>query len=252
MGTRLEGRIAIVTGGSRGIGAAIAEGMLREGARVVIASRKQEGLDEAVARIGASENLTALPLHVGKLETIAAFVEEVNARVGVPDILVNNAGTNPYFGPMMGLDWAAWQKTFQVNLEGPFELTRQVALRLTDAKKSGSVINIASILGMQGAQMQGIYAMTKASLISLTQTLAIELAPAKIRVNAIAPGFVETRLAAALVTNPAIRDPLLLRTPAGRIGQPEEIAGLAVYLAGNESSFTTGQTFVVDGGYTIG
>jgi NAD(P)-dependent dehydrogenase (short-subunit alcohol dehydrogenase family) len=253
MAGRLDGRVAVVTGGSRGIGEAIATAFAAEGARVVVASRKEPGVAAAAARINALHPGSTVPMvcHVGKLDTLAGFISNVCENVGLPDILVNNAGTNPYFGPMLGLEWAAWDKTFDVNVKGPFELTRQVSQRLLAAGRQGSIIHISSIFGQRASMFQGIYGMTKASLISMTRTLAVELGAGGIRVNAIAPGLIETRLSAAITSNDDLVRGYTDRAAMSRYGAPSEIAGAAVWLASDESSFVTGQTITVDGGYTI-
>ncbi len=254
MGGRLSGRCAIVTGASRGIGEAIATAFAREGAKVVVAARKQEGVDAAVERINQAVGADlAVPMtcHVGRVGELAAFVDRVTEEVGLPDLLVNNAATNPYFGPALKLEWAAWDKTFEVNLKGPFELTRQVSLRLIEAKCPGSVINLSSIFGTSAAPGQSIYAMTKAALISLTQTLAHELGDAGVRVNCIAPGLISTRFAKAILDTPQLVEPYNARAALSRPGKPDEIAGMAVFLASDESSYVTGQTFMVDGGFSV-
>jgi len=251
---RLDARVALVTGGSRGIGEAIALDFARNGATVVICSRRPEGVAAAAERINAEVpgSTTGLACHVGQPDAIEAMFEQVCTDIGVPRVLVNNAGTNPYFGPLLGAEWGAWDKTFEVNLKGPFACTRAFAQRrLASGDPAGSVICVSSILGRRAAPMQGIYAMTKSALISLVQTLAVELADAGIRVNAIAPGFVDTRLSSAISTDPALREMVLQHTPMKRVATPSEGAGCATYLASDESSFTTGQTFFVDGGYTV-
>lgn len=253
MSGRLEGRVALVTGGTRGIGEAIAGACAAAGARVVVVSRREEGVRDAVARLSALApgQVTGLPYHVGKVDQADALLDAIEADVGRVDVLVNNAGTNPYFGPMLGTTWAAWDKTFEVNLKGPFALARAVCERLLSAGEPGAVINLSSILGQQASPGQGVYGMTKAALISMTKTLAIELGSSGIRVNAIAPGVVDTRLAAAITSDPKLRRLVTERTALGRVAGPDEIAGLAVYLASDEASYVTGQTFFVDGGYTI-
>jgi NAD(P)-dependent dehydrogenase (short-subunit alcohol dehydrogenase family) len=167
-------------------------------------------------------------------------------------VLVNNAGTNPYFGPFLNADMGAWDKTFDVNLKGYFWCAREVARHLVARGAPGSIVNIASVAGLVASPMQGVYSMTKAAVISMTKTLAIELGPSKIRVNAIAPGFVDTRLASAILKNDDLLKSLVGRTPLGRYGEPDEIAGGALYLASDAASFLTGHTLVIDGGLTIG
>ena len=253
MSDRLKDKITIVTGASRGIGEAIAMAFAREGAKVVLASRKQEPLDAVAEKINAETGGRAFAkaCHIGKTEQIDALLDWVEAEHGLPDALVNNAATNPYFGPMIAIEDWAFDKTFEVNLKGPFELTRKLALRWMGAERAGAVVNVASIAGMRAAPLQGVYGMTKAALISMTQTLAVELGPAKIRVNAIAPGLVETKFAAALTGSPEIVKIYTDHTALKRFGQPEEIAPAAIYLASDESAYVTGQTLCVDAGYTI-
>lgn len=251
---RVAGSVAVVTGASRGIGRAIALALAREGATVVLAARKPEGVAAVAAEIeGAGGRALARALHVGKLDEIAGWWDAVQAEVGLPDILVNNAGTNPYFGPLVAAEWAAWDKTFEVNLKGPFEMARQLAVRHVRERNGqpASIVSVASILGVQAAPLQGIYGMTKAALMSMTRTLAAELGETGIRVNAIGPGIVDTKLASALTTDAVLRDRIVDHTALRRIAQPEEIAGLVVYLASREASFVTGQTWLIDGGYTI-
>ncbi len=251
MNGRLGGKVAIVTGASRGIGRAIAEAFVREGARIVIASRRQEVLDGVAADLNAvhPESTFARACHMGDTDAIASLVDFAESTVGTPDILVNNAATNPYFGPAIWIDAAAYDKTFEVNLRGPFEAARLVAQSWTAAGRSGVIINVASTSGLAAAPLQGVYAMTKAALVSLTQTLACELGPAGIRVNAIAPGLVDTKLASALVSDEELVKHYTERAALKRYGYPAEIAGPAVFLASDESSYVTGQVLVVDGGY---
>lgn len=248
----LEGKVAIVTGASRGIGEAIARAFAAHGARVMLAARKLEGVESVAKSLrGEGYEAFAMACHVGKEEDTKALVEKTTAQFGKVDVLVNNAATNPHFGPLVTATDGAWAKTFEVNLQGSFRLARDVASQLVEQGAKGSIINIASVAGIGSAPLQGVYGMTKAALISMTRTLAFELGPSGIRVNAIAPGLVETRLAGALVSNPEMVDRIVERTPLGRYAQPSEIAGGALYLASDASSFVTGHTLVIDGGMTI-
>jgi NAD(P)-dependent dehydrogenase (short-subunit alcohol dehydrogenase family) len=253
MTPRLAGKSALVTGGSRGIGAAIAEAFAREGARVLIVSRKTEELEATAKRINDAVGETrviARSAHTGRPEVVGELFAWIDREIGALDIAVNNAATNPYFGPLLNVEWSAWDKTFDLNLKGYFEVARQTAKRLIAANRQGSIVNVASVVGLRGFPMQGVYAMSKAAVISMTQTLAVELGRAGVRVNAIAPGLVETRFAATLINNPEIAKYMNERAALGRHAQPEEIAPLAVFLASDEASFVTGQTYVIDGGFT--
>jgi len=247
---RLEDKVAIVTGASRGIGAAIATKMAQEGAKVVLVSRKMEGLERVAEQIGDQ----ALPIacHVGHEEQRQAMMDRVLGELGKVDILVNNAATNPHFGPMMSIDWAAWDKTFEVNLKGYFGMTKLLVRHLQDRGATGSILNIASVLGRIGAPLQGVYGMTKAAVISMTKTLALELGSDGIRVNAIAPGLVRTRFAQLLVDSEEIRKAVLDRMAIKRVGEPEDIAGAAAFLVSEEASYLTGEVLVIDGGWTVG
>jgi len=252
MSSRLNEKVAWVTGASRGIGRAIATAFVNEGAQVIISSRKIEALTDVISELSALGGATpvALPCHMGREQEISSVVDEICARFGAPDIVVNNAGTSPYFGSFIDAPTPLWDKTFEVNLKGPFWASREVTRRCIAAKKPCSIVNIASIQGQLGSPLQGVYAMTKAALISMTQTLSLELGPHGIRVNAIAPGLVKTRLASALTDHPEFSKMYTDRTALKRYGTPDEIAGLAVYLASDESAYLSGQAIAIDGGYT--
>jgi NAD(P)-dependent dehydrogenase (short-subunit alcohol dehydrogenase family) len=245
----LEGKTAIITGASRGIGEAIARSFHQKGANVVLAARKIEALDTFAKELG--ERAVAVACHTGKNEDIQKLMSIALERFGQVDIAVNNAATNPYFGPMLGIEWGAWDKTFEVNVKGYFALAKATAEHLIERSAPGSIINIASIVGFQGAPLQGVYGMTKAAVLSMTKTLAVELGANNIRVNAIAPGIIKTKFSSALVESEEISKLILSKTPLGRVGRPEEIAEIAAYLASEASSFVTGATFTVDGGYTV-
>ncbi len=245
----LRDKVAIVTGASRGIGEAIARTFVENGAKVVIASRKIEPLEAVAASLGP--NAHAVAAHTGKEADCAALVEATVAKFGKVDVLVNNAATNPYFGPMLDIDEGAWDKTFEVNVKGYFWMAREVVKHLRARQAPGSIVNVASVAGIVASPLQAVYAMTKASILSMTKTLAYELAANEIRVNAIAPGFVDTRFAAAVLKNDALLDEVLRITPMKRYGQPGEIAGGALYLASDAASYMTGHTLVIDGGMTI-
>ena len=245
----LENKVAIVTGASRGIGEAIARAFAAHGAKVVCASRKIDGVGAVAESIGPQA--FAVAAHTGKEADCVALVEAAVKKFGKVDVLVNNAATNPHFGPLVDVDEGAWDKTFEVNLKGYFWMTREVVKHLRGRDAPGSIVNIASVAGLMASPLQGVYAMTKAAVISQTKTLAYELAANKIRVNAIAPGFVDTRFAAAVLKNDTLLEEVMRITPMKRYGQPDEIAGGALYLASDSASYLTGHALVIDGGMTI-
>jgi NAD(P)-dependent dehydrogenase (short-subunit alcohol dehydrogenase family) len=248
----LQGRVALVTGASRGIGEAIAVRLAEAGAAVVLAARKPEALQATADRItAAGGRALAVAANMGRPAEVAALVASGVAAFGTIDVLVNNAATNPYFGPMLDVEEAAWDKTFEVNVKGYFAAIRAVAAGLRARGLPGSIVNVTSVAGLRAAALQGVYGMTKAAVISMTRTLAQEFGPDGIRVNAIAPGLVETRFAAAIVQSDALREQVVARTALGRHAQPDEIAGAAVYLASDASTYVTGQVLVVDGGMTM-
>jgi dehydrogenase/reductase SDR family protein 4 len=246
----LTGRVAVVTGGSRGIGRAIALGLASYGADVVVASRKQEDLDAVAVEIRAlGRKAAAIATHMRNREDIDRLVQATLDQFGKIDILVNNAGTNPYFGPLVDIEERTWDQIMTVNLKGYFLLAQSVAKGMKE-RKSGNIINVASVGGRRASPGLGAYSISKASVIMLTQVLAQELGPHGIRVNAIAPGIIQTKFAQALWENEAILQRTLSTTPLGRIGRAEEMAGVCVWLASDASSYVTGQTIVLDGGQT--
>ena len=248
----LNGRVAVVTGGSRGIGKSIAEVYAGAGAAVVLASRKQEALDQVADAIRSDGGeVIGIAAHSGDKEALNALVDQTVGQFGRLDILVNNAATNPHFGTILEAEDSYWRKTLDVNLMGNVWLS-QAAVKVMRANGGGKIINVASIAGIRPGRYQGIYSATKAAVISLTKTLAMELGSDGIQVNAIAPGLIQTRFAEALWGNEDLLDQVLAKTPAGRIGQPLDMTGIALFLASPASDFTTGAVFVVDGGITVG
>jgi NAD(P)-dependent dehydrogenase (short-subunit alcohol dehydrogenase family) len=245
---RLDDKVAIVTGASRGIGRSIAEVFAREGAAVVICGRKQEALDEAAADLKDSPGrIVPMACHVGRIEDLERLVDRTTREFGHIDILVNNAGTNIAQGPALEMTDAQFDKMVEVNLKSAYRLTRLVAPGMCE-RGSGSIINIASIAGMRPQFQSLLYSMTKAALIMLTQSYALELGPRGVRVNAIAPGLVETALSEYYWKDEARFQPLMARQPIKHLGQPREIAEIALLLASGDSSSLTGQTIIVDGG----
>ncbi len=248
----IAGKVAIVTGASRGIGQSIAEEMAKAGARVVLASRKQADLEKVVEGIRAQGGeAVAVAAHTGQKQTLIDLAQKTVDLFGRVDILVNNAATNPHFGPVLEAEDSLWQKTIEVNLMGNVWLC-QAVVPIMRQNGGGKIINIASIVGLNPGHFQGIYSVTKAGLISLTKTLAMELGRDNIQVNAVAPGLVQTKFAQVLWENERMMEQVLMKTPVGRIGQPIDIAGLVLWLASPASSFVTGAVFVADGGITLG
>lgn len=248
----LTGKVAIVTGASRGIGYAIAETFALAGANVILASRKQSILDVAAEKI-RNKGGVAFPIsaHTGKFEDIKQLINASVERFGGVDILVNNAATNPHFGPILTSEESHWDKILEVNLKGYFHMAK---LSIGEMKKrgGGKIINISSIAGLRYQQGLGIYGVSKAGVLMLTQVLAVELAQDNIQVNAIAPGFVQTDFTRVLWSTPEIHQKINSQIPQGRIGQPGELTGIALYLASSLSDFTTGTIMVVDGGQLAG
>jgi dehydrogenase/reductase SDR family protein 4 len=244
----LKDKVAIVTGASRGIGRSIAEVFVREGAKVVISSRKQEALEQVAREIGPA----AVPVacHVGRPEQLQNLVESAEREFGRIDILVNNAGTNIAQGPCLEMDEGQFDKMVEVNLKSAFRLTNLVAPGMC-ARGTGSIINIASIAGLRPQYHSLLYSMTKAALIMMTQSYAVELGPQGVRVNAIAPGLIQTALSEYFWKDEERRSKQLGAQPVKHLGQPVEIAEMALMLASDGASYLTGQTLVVDGGYLL-
>jgi len=234
-----------VTGGSRGIGRSIAEVFAREGARVVICGRKQETLDQVAREIGAGVKPVAC--HVGRADQIQALVESTTREFGSIDILVNNAATNIAQEPCLDVDEAKFDKMIEVNLKSMFRLIRLVAPGMV-TRGAGSIINIASVSGLRPQHHGLLYSMTKAAMIMMTQSYALELGPKGVRVNAIAPGLIQTALSEYFWKDEKRKEEITRSQPVRHLGQPNEIAEVALLLASDGSSYMTGQTLVVDGG----
>jgi NAD(P)-dependent dehydrogenase (short-subunit alcohol dehydrogenase family) len=247
----LSGRVAIVTGGSRGIGEAIAMALAEFGARVVLTSRKIEGLNAVKEKIeAAGGEALCIPAHVGKIESLQGVVDGAVEAYGTIDILVNNAATNPVFGSVTGCDQAAWDKIMDVNLKGVFFLTKAVGEVMLRNKK-GSIINLSTEAAIRPTPGLGAYSISKAAIDSLTRVFAQEWGSSGIRVNGIAPGLVQTHFSQALWANEEVQKIATSRIALGRLAQPEEMACLAVFLASDASSFVTGTTILADGGGTL-
>ena len=243
----LEGKVALVTGASTGIGKAIAAGLAGSGASVMLSSRKIDQLEAAADEIraaGASGEVAVRVAHAGQIDAAEATVAETIERFGRLDILVNNAATNPYYGATLGVDQGQFDKTFEVNLRGPLFWSKAAHDQAFAGNGGGVIINIASVGGLRAEYGLGVYNLSKAALIHLTRQLAAELGPT--RVVGIAPGLVNTDFASVLVDN--FGDKLAAALPTGRLGEPEDIANLAVFLASDAASWITGETYVIDGG----
>lgn len=244
----LEGKVALVTGASRGIGESIAMLLAEAGAEVVLVSRKIEALEVVKAKIDAAGGKAhAVACNTGDLAQIDHLMGEVKRLCGKLDILVNNAAANPYFGPMVDADERVWDKTNDVNLKGPFFMMQHGAKLMMEAG-GGAIVNVASVNGVRPAMFQGIYSVTKAALISMTQAFAKELAGAKIRVNTLLPGLTDTKFASAISSDKGIMAHVLQQIPVGRMAEPSEMAGAVLFLVSDAASYVTGSSVVVDGG----
>jgi len=245
----LTGRVAVVTGASRGIGRAIALRLAVHGATVAVTSRKRDACEEVADEIRAAGGTAfGMPCHIGEPAEIESLFEAIATSQGRVDILVNNAAANPYFGPALDMELDAYQKTVDVNLRGYFWTSVQAARRMR-AQGGGSIVNVASVNGVRPMEGQVVYSMTKAGIINMTQGLARELGPHGIRVNALLPGITETKFAQALHGDPRTRAMVEKMLPLGRIAQPEEMAGAVLYLVSDAASYTTGSCITVDGGW---
>ncbi|MCP5178382.1 MAG: SDR family oxidoreductase [Pseudomonadales bacterium] len=251
----LTGKVALITGSSKGIGRAIAEEMARHGARVVISSRKADICEEVTRAINAEMpdgpgGAVSIPANISRKEELARLVEATKRQLGAIDILVCNAAVNPFYGPMSELPDSAFDKILDVNIKSNHWLTQMVVPDMK-ARRDGAIIIVSSVGGVRGSSDLGAYCISKAADVQLARNLAVELGPFNIRANAISPGLVRTDFARALWENPEILERRTAGDPLRRIGEPHEIAGAAVFLASRAGSFTTGQNLIIDGGSTI-
>jgi NAD(P)-dependent dehydrogenase (short-subunit alcohol dehydrogenase family) len=243
----LSGKTALISGASRGIGEAIARLLAAKGAHVIVTSRKLEGCEAVASSIrDAGGQATALAAHIGEPAAIDALFAALDSRGLAPEILVNNAAANPYFGPMLEMGLDAYAKTVDVNIRGYWYMTQQAAKRM---RGGGAIANIASINALRPAFGQGVYSITKAAILSMTAAWAKELAPQRIRVNAVLPGLTDTKFASTITQTPQILNMILPLIPQQRVAQPDEMAPAVLYLVSEASSYVTGTHLIVDGGY---
>ena len=247
----LTGRIALVTGASRGIGEAIARLLAEQGSHVIVSSRKLEDCESVAAAIretgGSAE---AFACHVGRMEDIAATFAHLREKHGRLDILVNNAAANPYFGHILDTDLGAYNKTVDVNIRGYFFMSVEAG-KMMKAQGRGAIVNTASVNALQPGDLQGIYSITKAAVVNMTRAFAKECGPLGIRVNALLPGLTKTKFAGALFENKDIYDQWMNEIPLRRHAEPQEMAGTVLSLVSDAASYTNGECIVVDGGLTI-
>jgi NAD(P)-dependent dehydrogenase (short-subunit alcohol dehydrogenase family) len=249
----LTGQVAIITGSSRGIGRAIAERMAEHGARVVISSRKLQACEEVVQAINAKHGAgraVAIAANISSKDDLAQLVQQTQQQLGPVDVLVCNAASNPYYGPQAGITDEQFRKILDNNIVANHWLIGMVAPQMIE-RKSGSIIIVSSIGGLRGSPVIGAYCISKAADMQLARNLAVEFGPHNVRVNCIAPGLIKTDFARALWEDADMLKERMSTTPMRRIGEPDEIAGAAVFLASQAGSYVTGQSLVVDGGVTI-
>ena len=247
----LTDKVAIITGSSKGIGAAIARGLAEFGAKVVVSSRKQEAVDQVAAQLRAEGfEAQGIACHVGDANQLRALVDQTVALYGGIDILINNAAVNPIFGPLTEAPPESFDKIMNINVKACFQLANLCHPHM-QARGGGSVIHISSVEGLKPGMGLGLYSVSKAALIMLAQNQAQEWGKDQIRVNTICPGLIQTKFSAALWQNEQLLEHIVGGIPAGRIAQPEEMAGLAVFLASDAASYCTGGVYAADGGYLI-
>jgi NAD(P)-dependent dehydrogenase (short-subunit alcohol dehydrogenase family) len=245
----LENRVALVTGGTRGIGLELARELLAQKAKVVVCARKQEGLDAAAAELRGGDSLLALQAHIAKEEDVAGMMYAIQSRFGRLDILINNVGMNLMSGSVVDTDLSSWQKIIESNLTGTFIVSR-AAGKLMRSQGGGKIVSISSIAGRRAAPAMGIYGIAKAGIEMLTKVLAAELAPFNVQVNAVAPGMVKTEFSKLFWSNRDLHDMLVRAIPMGRIAETRDVVHPALFLSSDGAGFITGQTIMVDGGAT--
>lgn len=246
----LGGRTALVTGGSRGIGLAVARRLLAGGARVLVTGRKPEGLEKAVAELAASgfHDVRTAVAHSARETDVARAFQVAEDAFGPVDVVVNNAATNPVMAPLVDMEVAVFDKILATNLRGYLLVAREAVRRLRAAGRGGSIINISTVGAYRTLDGLGAYGISKAAVNRMTAVLAVELAAENIRVNGVAPGVVRTRFSAALWKDPEVEQLVTRGVPLGRIAEPDEVAGAVAFLASDEARYITGETIVVDGG----
>ncbi|TVP57798.1 MAG: SDR family oxidoreductase [Halomonadaceae bacterium] len=245
----LKGKVALVTGASRGIGEEIARLLAAHGAHVIVSSRKIDGCETVAASIRDSGgSAEARACHIGDMEQVESIFADISAAHGRLDILVNNAAANPYFGPIEDTDIGAFNKTVEVNIRGYFFMTSH-GVKLMKKGQGGAIVNVASVNGIIPGHFQGIYSISKAAVIQMTKAFATELGQQGIRVNALLPGLTDTKFASALTSNDAIKKQAMAHIPMKRVAAPSEMAGSVLYLVSDAASYTTGACINVDGGY---
>jgi len=245
----LEGKVVLVTGGSRGIGLELARRLLEEKAKVAICGRKREGLDAATAQLGGGDDLLTVSAHVAEEEQVELLFQTVLGRFGRLDVLVNNVGMNLMTPSVVDTDLGAWRKIIDTNLTGTYLCSRRAG-RIMREQRRGKIVSVSSVAARQAAPGMGVYGVAKAGIEALTRVLAGELAPHNVQVNAVAPAMVRTGFSALFWSNEDLYRKIVTSVPAGRIAEPADVAHVVLFLASDASDFMTGQTVVVDGGST--
>ena len=246
----LDGKVAIVTGGTRGIGLAIAQELLNQHAKVVICARKQEGLDRVKEMLKAGDDLLTCVAHIAKEDDVNALVDAAVQKYSAVDILINNVGMNLMTGSLVDVELSAWQKIIDSNLTGTFLVSKKVGAIMRQQKR-GKIVSISSVAGRLASPGMNVYGIAKAGVEMMTKNLAVELAPFNVQVNAVAPGMVRTDFSKPFWSNEAIHDMVVKNIPMGRIAEIDEVVHPVLFLASDGARYITGQTIVIDGGASI-